>query len=145
MPLVVVRIAQTNPPKSIFEVDVNFGPQGLTEIHLVGYRATGLLANNPPLFLSLRNQAILPVYGNLGSRVPMLFAGDGTNINMVGDGYPLSGTHRFNDSVRLYFEISDANNNTPVFTELFLILFGKDVFDGSRATFTKMDASFAQR
>lgn len=145
MPLLVVRITQTNPPKNIFELDVNFGPSGFTDIHLVGYQASGLAAGNPPIFVSFRNQALCPVYGNLGTRVPLLFTADGTNTNFVGKGLPISGKQRFNDSVRLYFEITDANYNNAVFTDLYLVFKGDDTFDPSRAQFTSLDASLAQR
>lgn len=140
MPLLVFTL---NQPQQLLEL--GFDLSGFTEIHLIAFRGTGMLPGNPTLFLSFRDQGHLPVYGNMGSRYPLLFSSTSDRNGYLGEkGLNITGNHKFNGSHRLELVVEDALYNPATFDTLELVFYGRETFYSHEAQFTEIDKiSFA--
>lgn len=120
MPSLVIRL-----DRSLQDVDLNWGPEGIRDVRLVGYHLEPLLPLGPfqpPLFFTVENQNKEEIIGNVGERFPLLFSGNYSHAGLPDRGLPVSSRGSvWGNSKILRFRVSNFDRSLASFQALTLV------------------------
>lgn len=115
---------------------------------MTGWKAVGLPLGTDglpvPIFLRLRNQCDLPVWGNVNRGAMLTFTADGLNPDLPAAGKMISANQKWNDSYQLELELCDTLGNTITFTSLWLEFRFDLAFDPGQTRLTNHDLTLMQ-
>lgn len=146
----MVIYLQQNPaaPQDHFSVQTLLGQTGIYNVYLTSWKAIGLPVGadgiQVPIFMRLRNQCDLPVWGNVNRGLMITFDADGNNPDLPAQGKPISANQKWNDSYMLDLELVDTQGNTLTFTDLWLEFRFDLAFDPGQTRLTNHDLTLMQ-
>ncbi len=135
-------------PQDHFSVQTLLGQSGIYNVYLTCWKGIGLPLGADgiqlPIFLRLRNQCDLPVWGNVNRGCMITFDAAGNNPDLPSLGKPISAKQKWNDSYRLELELVDTNGDAFDFTDLWLEFRFDLTFDPTQTRLTNHDLTLMQ-
>lgn len=106
-------------------LNLGLGLSGLYNAEIIQYHIRRASTSGEPLFVSIKNQGTTPTYTNIfpGSSFYPLYTNKNNDPVYLNNPLQISDElNVFNDSRMIDIEIRDANNNIPIFDEIFILL-----------------------